>query len=202
MKYQINLRFIKKKNKLYKMKKLIGIGAVLAIMLSSCANEELEGRVDALEKKVESLSANELINNPATANTPTGEVVNDGPTASIKFAEEEFDFGTVNQNDIVEHTYNFTNTGDVPLIIENATASCGCTVPDWPKEPIAPGASSQINVKFDSKGKQGQQNKQITIRANTNPNFTKVTLKGNVLTPEGGPAAVTTGADNHEGHNH
>lgn len=181
------------------MKKILAIGAFIAIALSSCENKELEQRVDTLEKKVENLSAKELINNPATANTPTGEVVADGPTASIKFEEEEFDFGTINQNDIVEHTYQFTNTGDVPLIIENASASCGCTVPDWPKEPIAPGATSQINVKFDSKGKQGVQNKQITIRANTNPNFTKVTLKGNVLTAENGPKAS---ADNHEGHNH
>jgi len=177
------------------MKKLIGIGAVLTIaLLSSCDNKELEGRVSTLEEKVESLSATEIINNPVTANTPTGEVVNDGPTASIKFEEEEFDFGTINQNDIVQHTYAFTNTGDVPLIIENASASCGCTVPDWPKDPIAPGEKSEINVKFDSKGKQGQQNKQITITANTNPNFTKVSLKGNVLTAESGPVD--------DGHNH
>lgn len=183
------------------MKRIIGIGAVLAIVLTSCDNnKQLEERVDSLEKKVEDLSAKKLINNPATANTPTSEVVNDGPTASIKFEEEEFDFGTINQNDIVEHTYAFTNTGEVPLIIENASASCGCTVPDWPKEPIAPGESSEIHVKFDSKGKKGPQNKQITIRANTNPNFTKVTLRGNVMTAENGP---TVGAENaHDGHNH
>lgn len=186
------------------MKKLLVIGTALTLMLSSCGNEELEQRVDSLEKKVESLSATELINNPATANNPVGEVVNDGPTATIAFEEEAYDFGTINQNDIVEHTYKFTNTGEVPLIIENASASCGCTVPDWPKEPIAPGAEGVINVKFDSKGKQGQQNKQITIRANTNPNFTKVALKGNVLTPDGGPAASTTitPSENHDGHNH
>lgn len=171
------------------MKKLIILGAAATLMLTGCNNEELEQRVDALEKKVESLSATQLINNPSTADTPTGEVVNDGPTASIKFENEEFEFGTINQGDIVEHTYNFTNTGDVPLIIENASASCGCTVPEWPKDPIAPGEKSQINVKFDSKGKKGVQNKQVTIRANTNPNFTKVTLKGMVNTPEDGPTA-------------
>jgi len=170
------------------MKKLIAI-AILAIAMTSCGNEELEQRVDSLEKKVESLSATKLINNPATANNKNAEVVIDGPTATIAFDEKEFDFGTINQNDIVEHSYTFTNTGEVPLIIENASASCGCTVPDWPKEPIAPGATSVINVKFDSKGKKGVQNKQITIRANTNPNFTKVNLKGNVLTPEGAPDA-------------
>ena len=180
------------------MNKLIVLGIAVATMLSSCNNEELTQRVDALEKKVESLSATQLINNPSTANTPTGEVVNDGPTASIEFSNGEFEFGTIQQGDIVEHTYEFTNTGDVPLIIENASASCGCTVPDWPKEPIAPGAQGKINVKFDSKGKSGVQNKQVTIRANTNPNFTKVSLKGTVNTPESGPVA----AESHEGHDH
>ena len=181
------------------MKKLILIGSAVLAMLTSCTDTELTQRVDALEKKVESLSATQLINNPATANTPTGEVVNDGPTATIKFEEEEFDFGTIQQGDIVEHTYAFTNTGEVPLIIENASASCGCTVPNWPKEPIAPGEKGEINVKFDSKGKKGVQNKQVTIRANTNPNFTKVMLKGTVNTPEDGPVA---GGDSHEGHDH
>lgn len=171
------------------MKKLLLLGVTAAIVLTSCNNEELEQRVDALEKKVESLSATQLINNPKTANTPTGDVVNDGPTASIKFAEEEYDFGTIQEGDIVEHTFEFTNSGEVPLIIENASASCGCTVPDWPKEPIAPGESGKINVKFDSKGKPGVQNKQVTIRANTNPNFTKVMIKGNVTPGGGGPIA-------------
>ena len=173
------------------MKKLIVLGIVAAATLTSCSDTELTQRVDAIEKKVESLSATKLINNPSTANTQTGEVVNDGPTASIAFDSEEFEFGTIQQGDIVEHTYDFTNTGDVPLIIENASASCGCTVPDWPKEPIAPGETGKINVKFDSKGKSGVQNKQVTIRANTNPNFTKVMLKGMVNTPEGGPAVQT-----------
>ena len=176
------------------MKKLIVLGVAALAMLSSCTDEKLTQRVDDLEKKVENLSAKDLVNNPVTANTPTGEVVNDGPTATISFIEEEFDFGTIQQGDIVEHTYEFTNTGEVPLIIENASASCGCTVPDWPKEPIAPGATGKINVKFDSKGKKGVQNKQVTIRANTNPNFTKVMLKGNVNTPEEGPVA---GGDGH-----
>jgi len=171
------------------MKKLIVLGIVATAILTACTDKELTQRVDALETKVESLSATQLINNPSTANTPTGEVVNDGPTASIKFDSEEFEFGTIQQGDIVEHTYEFTNTGEVPLIIENASASCGCTVPDWPKEPIAPGERGKINVKFDSKGKKGVQNKQVTIRANTNPNFTKVMLKGTVNTPEGGPTA-------------
>lgn len=172
------------------MKKLVGIGAALAVLLSSCNNEELEQRVEALEKKVESLSATQLINNPNTADTPTGEVVNNGATASIKFDEDLYDFGTISQGDIVEHTYEFTNTGDVPLIIENASASCGCTVPEWPKDPIAPGEKGKIQVKYDSKGKQGPQDKQITIRANTNPNFTKVSLKGNVNVVGGdGPTA-------------
>ena len=67
---------------------------------------------------------------------------NENPNqAAFKFAEEEFNFGTIMQGDQVKHDFEFTNTGKEPLIIANAAGSCGCTVPEWPKEPIAPGAS-------------------------------------------------------------
>jgi hypothetical protein len=84
----------------------------------------------------------------------------------------------------VEHTYTFTNTGSEPLVISNAKGSCGCTVPSWPKEPIAPGATGEILVRFDSKGKGrvggGAQTKTVTITANTTPPDTRITIKGKV----------------------
>lgn len=96
----------------------------------------------------------------------------------ITFAEKGiFDFGPLTEGDVVEHVFKFTNTGQFPLIINNITASCGCTTPDWPHEPIAPGAKSSIKVRFNSRGKSGEQNKTITIFANTEPAMTDLQFK-------------------------
>ena len=73
------------------------------------------------------------------------------------------------------------NTGDEPLIITIAKGSCGCTVPSWPKEPIAPGTTGEFVVRFDSKGKAGFQAKRVTITANTDPVNTYLTVKGQVI---------------------
>ena len=88
-----------------------------------------------------------------------------GPKTQMKFKESTYNFGSVTDGEKVEHTYKFKNTGNDPLIISNAQGSCGCTVPQWPKEPIAPGKSGEIKVVFDSKGKVGKQNKTVTITA-------------------------------------
>lgn len=116
-----------------------------------------------------------------------------GPTTTVSFAETEFDFGTVDAGEIVSHEFEFTNTGSEPLIISNAKGSCGCTVPKWPKDPIAPGASGKIMVEFNSKGKKNKQNKKVTITANTEPAQTFLYVKGDV-TPE--PGSETTPATN------
>ena len=99
-------------------------------------------------------------------------------TAVMAFEETAFDFGTIQEGDLVKHTFSFTNTGKVPLIIQNATAQCGCTVPDWTRTPIAPGEKGEVRVEFNSKGKAGVQSKAVSITANTQPEVTQVTLKG------------------------
>lgn len=163
------------------MRKIIyySLVVIFGVFLSCTNNTEFEERLEALEKKVENLSANKVINNPNTASNPSG--VTEGPLSEIKFDEPEFDFGDINSGDIVTHIFKFKNTGDAPLIIESATASCGCTVPKWPKEPIPPGEESEIEVKYDSKNKAGIQQKTITIRANTQPNVTRLIIKANVF---------------------
>ncbi|MCO4291482.1 DUF1573 domain-containing protein [Solitalea sp. MAHUQ-68] len=98
----------------------------------------------------------------------------------IKFDEDKFDFGKITEGEVVEHSFKFVNKGKFPLIIKSAIASCGCTVPSKPDEPIAPGATGVIDVKFNSKGKQGLQDKHITIFANTNPTVSTLELVGEV----------------------
>lgn len=99
----------------------------------------------------------------------------------IAFVEDRFEFGDIKQGDKVEHTFEFENSGNEPLIISNVLTTCGCTVPEWPKEPIPPGATGKIDVVFNSTNKSGVQNKVITILSNAGEGRTKVTLYGNVV---------------------
>lgn len=100
-----------------------------------------------------------------------------GPTTTMTFEVYDHDFGTLDEGDVVTHVFTFTNAGDEPLIIDNCKGSCGCTVPQWPKEPIAPGATGDIEVKFNSKGKKNNQTKRVTINANTDPAQTILTIR-------------------------
>jgi hypothetical protein len=109
---------------------------------------------------------------------PTSQPVNN-PT-SIAFTAMAHDFGAIDQNSENVYVFDFTNTGDKPLIIETATGSCGCTVPEFPKEPIAPGASSQIKVVYKPGKQKGLQNKTITVIANTQPKDTRLNITANV----------------------
>jgi uncharacterized cupredoxin-like copper-binding protein len=104
--------------------------------------------------------------------------------AHIEFSEDTYDFTEITQGDVVTHVFDFKNTGKYPLIISNVRTTCGCTVPVFPKgEPIAPGASEKITVKFNSRGKLGMQRKVITIYSNADNAQSTVTLVGNVKTP-------------------
>lgn len=113
-------------------------------------------------------------------NSADQEAVVEG-TPSFAFNEESWDFGDINEGKLAEHTFSFTNTGDAPLVIYNAKGSCGCTVPKWSKEPIAPGATGEIKVSFNSSGRPGVNNKNVTITANTVPNKKILKITTNVL---------------------
>ena len=95
----------------------------------------------------------------------------------ISFDKKTWDFGTITDGEVVEHTFRFTNTGTSDLVISSASASCGCTIPNWPKEPIAPGEKGEIKVEFNSNGKKDMVTKDITILANTNPVKTILQIK-------------------------
>lgn len=98
----------------------------------------------------------------------------------ISFAQSEHDFGTINEGDIVETVFPFTNAGKSELIITSAKGSCGCTVPEWPKEPIMPGETGEIKVKFNSSGKPNKQHKQVTLVTNTANGKEILTVKAQV----------------------
>jgi hypothetical protein len=87
----------------------------------------------------------------------------------FEFKERVWDFGNITEGERVEHTFKFKNVGEGDLVISNCTASCGCTIPEWPKEPIPPGGEGQIKVEFNSAGKSDAVTKDITIFANTTP---------------------------------
>lgn len=101
--------------------------------------------------------------------------------AIITFKEKSVDFGDIVQGAKVEHVFTLTNTGTVPLVISNVAATCGCTVPSWPKEPVAPGKSAEIKVSFNSAGKMGKQNSIVRIYSNASEPIEKVSLISNVL---------------------
>ncbi len=107
------------------------------------------------------------------------------PITDLRFTETSYDFGEINEGEIVEHVFTFTNTGDEPLMLSDAKGSCGCTVPKWPREAIAPGETASITVQFNSKNKKGKRNQRVTLTANTNPPQTFIYLMGEVISKTG-----------------
>jgi len=104
-----------------------------------------------------------------------------GPISEITFENPVFNYGVIESGEVVQTIFKFINTSDEPLLITNAKGSCGCTVPEWPMAPIAPGETGQFVVRFNSKNKTGMQSKRVTITANTEPVYTYLTIKGEVL---------------------
>ncbi|PST81941.1 DUF1573 domain-containing protein [Pedobacter yulinensis] len=148
--------------------KRIFLAVLLAGALASCQSNQ---------KNETSQAETSAVANNAADN---GSAVPDKDAPVITWERETFDFGTIKQGEKVQHDFKFKNTGKTPLIISNASASCGCTVPEPPKEPIKPGAEGVIKVVFDSNGKEGMQDKGITITSNANPTMSVIRLVGEI----------------------
>lgn len=101
--------------------------------------------------------------------------------AKVEFDQEHFKYDTIEQGEIVEQVFSFTNTGNSPLLITSVKSSCGCTVASYPEEPISPGGDGEIVAKFNSKDKKGPQINEITVYSNAYPNKNKVSLSGFVI---------------------
>ncbi len=154
------------------MKKIFALLLVLSVVAFGCKNSS--------EVKDQARAEVEGDSQLPTSNADTEEIFQ-GPTTTIAFQEDSYDYGTVNSGDVVKHTFEFTNTGDEPLVLKKVQASCGCTTPSWSKDPIAPGKTGTIVAEFNTAGKSGQQLKTITVTANTDPAIHTLKLNGDVL---------------------
>ncbi len=142
-----------------------GIALTLFVLLQACSNEQTQESTTQ-EKETPKAKVVETANTAAPEkDQPTAK--EDKAFAAFSFEETEHYFGEIKQGDIVKHTFNFTNIGDAPLLITDIKTTCGCTTPNYTREPVAPGESGEIEVQFNSAGKSGLQNKVITIYANT-----------------------------------
>ncbi len=133
---------------------------VLALALTSCKDKAVETIETAAKTPVES-----------TAQTPSTQL------PVMTFEKTTHDFGTIKEGEAQQTVFTFTNTGSAPLIITNATSSCGCTVPDYPKNtPIAPGDSGQLTVNFNGTG-MNKVTKTIRVEANTASGFENIKIE-------------------------
>ena len=131
-------------------------------------------------KKVESTQnrlSTDLVNNNQTLNEKNENL----SQPIVEILDPEFNFGEIKQGEKVSHNYKIKNIGNSDLLISSAKGSCGCTVPEWPKDPIKPGKEAKIKVTFDSKGKKGKQAKRVTLMTNAIPNVKILTIKGNII---------------------
>jgi hypothetical protein len=146
------------------MKKILLSAIVLSGLLAvSCDNAASKIKSGDTTSSTENNSA--AVGDFETSNSGEEASLNtNGALPDFKFEEENHNFGAIEEGVIAKHDFTFTNTGDAPLIITNASGSCGCTVPSWPKEPIAPGETGTIHVEFNSNNRTGNQTKTVTLQ--------------------------------------
>lgn len=149
----------------------------LAVLMTACSSDKVEEEAFQSTATDGVITNADLIRNPISADG----LVDTVNVAKMTFAEVDYNFGSVEAGDIIEREFPFVNTGKVPLLIADARSTCGCTVPEWPKEMIQPGESGVIAVVFDTKNKEGHQVKPVTITANTYPVATRLRLIGEVI---------------------
>jgi len=129
-------------------------------------------------KKNNNISS-DIVNNPASLENNKVSASN----AIIKFETTEHDFGDIMEGEKVSYSFKFNNVGKNDLVITSVSTTCGCTVTDFPKDPLKPGESGTIEVTFNSSGRSGKQVKVITVATNANPSMSQLTIKANVRKP-------------------
>ena len=158
--------------------KMLMFVVILGGAMTSCGSSDSEKRIAELESRLADIEGTPSAATPATSTPATKPAEKPaGPIPSFEWSGIEHDFGTINEGEKVTHLYTFKNTGEAPLIIESVRPSCGCTAPNWSKEPIPVGGEGTVEVVFDSKGKPNAQNKTVTVTANTWPQSTVLRFK-------------------------
>ena len=150
------------------MKKLVLLSALSIGLLTaqSCKKESTTQLTAASDSTVEEVELPDAAAPHADDHSHGEEVAPVGPLTSIALSESHYNFGDIKKGDKVEHVYEITNTGDNPLVISKVQPGCGCTAPDYTKEPILPGKKGNITLKFDSSSFDGTQIKQAEVYAN------------------------------------
>lgn len=145
---------------------------ILSLAIYSCQSDKQQAADSSL------LDATELVKNPESASGVSSDTAS---LPEISFdGNTQHDFGKIEEGEMVQYGFKFKNTGKNPLLIAKVESSCGCTVPDYPYEPIAHGEEGVIKVTYDSKGRPGEFQKTVYVIANTFPNETKLTILGTV----------------------
>ncbi|MFN8354317.1 MAG: DUF1573 domain-containing protein [Spirosomataceae bacterium] len=111
----------------------------------------------------------------------------------LKFKNEKHDFGKVPQNVPAVYSFEFTNTGSAPIVISNAQPSCGCTTPDWTKEPVMPGKTGFVKASYNA-ASMGPFTKTVTVTSNAETPTIVLTITGEVVSKEDAAAAATKSA--------
>ena len=114
-------------------------------------------------------------------NEPLKQQIEIKDPTTVQIIDSSYNFGKVEEGEIVEYNYRFKNTGTKPLIVTNVSASCGCTIPEKPEQPIKPGETGFIKVKFNSAHRVGNAHKTVTVSSNAEPAFAELLLTGEVL---------------------
>jgi len=144
------------------MRKKIGVGIVFAafMLLSACSEDSKENSNDTSMVASDSIATKAL--------------------TTIAFADTVHEFGTIKEGEKVSYIFKYKNTGENPLILEDVRPSCGCTLPEWTKDPIAPGEEGLIKVVYNSEGRPGEFHKTITVIANTPAEVALLKIQGKV----------------------
>lgn len=155
-------------------KTIFAVGVMALMTIVSCDKDKASELFSETEKKEQA----ENVFDPAEAPVLT-------------FEDKDYDFGDLPAGAKVDHFFKFTNTGKSPLIIKDAVASCGCTVPIWPKQPIAAGETDSIKITFDAGTRSGRQQKTVTLTTNTVNRKDQISFSANLpVGTEDSPASV------------
>lgn len=155
------------------IKKIVCLSVIASLVLTTSCKKESESANETPE--ITAAAPKMDANEPAKRVVPA-----DGKYPVMTFDKTEHDFGTINIGDKVEYSFSFKNTGEADLIITKAVGSCGCTIPEYPKEAIKPGESAKMKVSFNSAGKHGLQQKSVTIVTNSEKGTESLLIKASI----------------------